>query len=1050
MKLKRDENLLVVSNKKRDLDEVLNSLVAKDSKKVAAFLVENASLPREIRIGALRLVLNDYVKIAKELVLSDEFMYRLNWYEKFSEYQLVNFWNVLASNNAEKFDVDKETIRFKKTFYLLLLMNADAVGFVDKELLDLLKLRTINSSSESFAEFMNESDGAFYDYVCNFDGMSYEDFKTTLKKCSTVKDIRNIAAKYDINVPKRLKKDELVAVVLDGLRRQGKATEQTEEELKKMSAISLQRYAKVNGVKASTEMKKDDIIEFIMNRIESSPKAVHKPRIILDTLPELEEFKFSKDYLREVNVVFDEDGDEEVSSVVEPVIEEVKAETEIVKEVKEYCFNYINLLLGKNTDGQETIAVSKKKRNLDEVLNSLVAKDSKKVAAFLVANASLPREIRIGALRLVLNDYVKIAKELVLSDEFMYRLNWYEKFSEYQLVNFWNVLEDSNADKFDTNKETIRFKKTFYLLLLINAEVVGFDDNDLEELLKIKAPKGANESFAEFMNEIDGAFYDYEYNFDGISYEDFKTTLKKCSTVKDIRNIAAKYDINVPKRLKKDELVAVVLDGLRRQGKATEQTEEELKKMSAISLQRYAKVNGVKASTEMKKDDVIEYIMNRIESSPKAVRKPRIILETLPELKEFKFSKDYLREVNVVFDEDSDEEISSVAEPVVEPTVEPTVEAVVEETPVVETIVEEVSEVVVEPVVEPTVEPVVEETPVVVAEAEPEAKMIEAESYLNFIKQLFDRNEQLFVEREEKTSSEAERYRKMAELYEERVSHLEELISNYGTSNSSSTSETIVSTEVGESQVVNAVEVSSVETQETNSVSNAKLRKEAKKIAKANRKEAKRLKKELISVIKELKEKVKQSEKIEKKLRRKNRVEEADAVKAERELFEAEIVLVEERLASEKVLAKERRREAKLEKKAAKKYAKICKSEELERQLLENEMAKVEKVAIQLARKKEKIEKIRAKNDIAVTKATKSKKVWRVLGVISFIALALIVALVTFITLIDFDVITGVFAEKINEITSQYIPFLAKGQETRAFITNAVKGGFDFVIDLFS
>jgi hypothetical protein len=69
MKLKMEENILVVSHKVRDLEKVLEKLVSKDSKKVAAYLVENASLPRELRISALRLVLNDYVKMAKELVL---------------------------------------------------------------------------------------------------------------------------------------------------------------------------------------------------------------------------------------------------------------------------------------------------------------------------------------------------------------------------------------------------------------------------------------------------------------------------------------------------------------------------------------------------------------------------------------------------------------------------------------------------------------------------------------------------------------------------------------------------------------------------------------------------------------------------------------------------------------------------------------------------------------------------------------------------------------------------------------------------------------------
>ena len=234
MKVNRERDVLVCSNKTRNLNEVLEKLVSKDSKLVANFLVEHASLPRELRTNALRVVLNEYVKIAKELVLSDEFMYRLNWYEKFSEYQLINFWNTLSTNNSDKFDEAAEVLNYKKTFYLLLLMNADAVGFSDSELEALLKLKTPESSNESFKEFMNESDGAFYDYEYNFDGMSYEDFKTSLKKSSTVSDIRNIAEKYDIKVPKRLKKEELVALVVAGLRRQGKYDEDTEAALKKM------------------------------------------------------------------------------------------------------------------------------------------------------------------------------------------------------------------------------------------------------------------------------------------------------------------------------------------------------------------------------------------------------------------------------------------------------------------------------------------------------------------------------------------------------------------------------------------------------------------------------------------------------------------------------------------------------------------------------------------------------------------------------------------------------------------------------------------------
>lgn len=339
MKVKRNENIIEYNGTTANLDEVINTLASKDSKMVAGFLVEKASLPRELRTNALRYVLNDYVKIAKELVLSDEYTYRLNWYDKFSEYQLINFWNVLKTSNYDKFNEGLEASRFKKVFYLLLLLNSDAVGFSDDELQELLALKTLSGDDESFNEFMTELDPAFYDYDYNFDGMSYEDFKTNLKRSSTVADIRNLASKYDINVPKRLKKEELVNLVADGLRRQGKYNDDTLPTLKKMSAISLQRFAKVNHIKASTEMKKEDIVDYIMNRIESSPKAIHKQRIELVSIPELEEFKFTKDYLREVKIVeeFDDEDTMEEAPVVEesPVVEPEKVEEPVIEETKE-------------------------------------------------------------------------------------------------------------------------------------------------------------------------------------------------------------------------------------------------------------------------------------------------------------------------------------------------------------------------------------------------------------------------------------------------------------------------------------------------------------------------------------------------------------------------------------------------------------------------------------------------------------------------------------------------------------------------------------------
>ena len=653
---------------------------------------------------------------------------------------------------------------------------------------------------------------------------------------------------------------------------------------------------------------------------------------------------------------------------------------------------------------ENVLVVSNKTNDLNEVLDTLVSKDSKKVAAYLVEHASLPREIRIGALRLVLNDYVKMAKELVLSDEFMYRLNWYEKFSEYQLVNFWNVLATNNADVFDAEKEAIRFKRTFYLLLLLNANEVELTDKELEGLLELSTPEGTEESFKEFMNESDGAFYDYECNFDGMSYEDFKTTLKKCSTVADIRNIAAKYDINVPKRLKKEELVALVLEGLRRQGKVDETTEASLKKMSAISLQRFAKVNGIKASTEMKKDDIIEFIMNRIESSSKSVRKPRIKLATLPELEAFEFSKDYLREVNIVDDEDDApaeeapvvETVAVVEETPVAEEVAPVEEApVVEEEPVEEAPVEELIEEVIEeePVEEVSVLEVVEDTvedEIEEDDEEEEETPVVTQTTNVYNDQLLATIVRLLEERDSKDAANQvneDRFNQMVELYEKRIAYLEEMIKEMRTTPVPINISVSYPTE--EKEVV--AQVVSTPIEEENAIEEVVVEEP------------------VVEVMEEIAEEVSPVV-----------LDSAfDTLSGEecKEVVKTEMTTVTRAEVTGAVSKKVRKEEKQLRK---------------------------------LAKKKAKLEKIRATNDRAIYKKAKRRAFGKFIKTLILIAVLLVLAAFTITTLIDLSIIQGDFATLVNDVTTKYLPFMAPEGAARAAVTGFVNSIIEFINGLFT
>ena len=226
-------------------------------------------------------------------------------------------------------------------------------------------------------------------------------------------------------------------------------------------------------------------------------------------------------------------------------------------------------------------------------------------------------------------------------------------------------------------------------------------------------------------------------------------------------------------------------------------------------------------------------------------------------------------------------------------------------------------------------------------------------------------------------------------------------------------------------------------------------RKEEKRLAKEQRKEEKRLEKELIKKEKNLAKEEKKLAKQEKKLAKKKRHEEAAAVKAERERIKEERILNQERLKAEKELAKQRRKEEKLAKKAAKKQAKLDKKARKERKILEGQMAKASEEAYRLEKKKAKIERIRAKNDIATYNRAKRRAFWGFIKAIIIIAILIVIAALTITTLIDLDIIVGDFATYVNQFTTQYIPFMSPHGVVRVNVSMWVKQAIDFINGLF-
>lgn len=346
------------------------------------------------------------------------------------------------------------------------------------------------------------------------------------------------------------------------------------------------------------------------------------------------------------------------------------------------------------------IKLLKKEYLISDLLEILINLPAENVISFFnEINLNFPRKLRVEVLRKVLRTEVLKTREqrATLADEMNYRLSWFNQFTEVQLNNLFEFYSDPDLEKL--------YFEEFWLAIIEFITNKPISENDFVRLLttaETHAKKnGIKLAYARsYNNDLNVIFYDEKSEIDGLKQDVIRPVLYKSSTLTEIRELGLKYDVNVPKRLRKAELLEIIVSEIKDRGEYTEELEAKLNNMSIIVLQRYAIKNNIKASTELKKEEVIEYILSNASTTKESYFIPS--------------SSVYEIEAHEIGD--AMPEVIFQEEVVVEE--EPIVEEIVEEEPIVEEIVEEVVEEVIEEVVEEVVEEVkpVEEVQVVVHE----------------------------------------------------------------------------------------------------------------------------------------------------------------------------------------------------------------------------------------------------------------------------------------------------------------------------------------------
>jgi hypothetical protein len=323
-RLTRESNIMV-GNKEFKVEDLLKTIIYLPAPDVKSYFMDlGLSIPRELRMYVLKENLRERVVETRKSrkTMADEINYRLSWFTEFSETQLENllvffddekifrnyledFWTDVIGYMVEKQVLPKDIRRL----YDL------SVDHVKKNGLVLPNLKTYNRDLKEI----------FYDSFGRIDGLAQQKLRPVLYKSSTLGEIRDLGSKYGVNVPRRLKKSELASIIIQELKDENKYTPELEEKIKGMSVIVMQRFAIDHDIKASTELKKEEIIEYILKNAEETKETYFVPESI--EVYEKEIHDVSEEVIEEP-VIKQEEPEVIEEEIIEEVIEEVVIEEE--------------------------------------------------------------------------------------------------------------------------------------------------------------------------------------------------------------------------------------------------------------------------------------------------------------------------------------------------------------------------------------------------------------------------------------------------------------------------------------------------------------------------------------------------------------------------------------------------------------------------------------------------------------------------------------------------------------------------------------------------
>ncbi|MEC9484898.1 MAG: hypothetical protein UMR38_03350 [Candidatus Izemoplasma sp.] len=265
-KNKKTEEYIYLYSKKVKISKLVKDFIVIPSSEIVKYLKnKEIYLPNYLHKALIRKNIAPAIADAESSdKFSDEMKYRLRWFDDFTIFQLER----LASGYQLKIDVNE----YKKDFWDIIIRNRSELGINNLEFVKLqnLTLKYAKEDQETYEEMMKNFQEVYFEPDGYFDGTLIEDAQEVLENATTMTEIRELGKKYGVEIPRRINKKQLIDIValklgFDDAKR---------EEIAKKSILEIERYAKRRKVNVSIELRKSDMIEYILIKMpkKAAPK----------------------------------------------------------------------------------------------------------------------------------------------------------------------------------------------------------------------------------------------------------------------------------------------------------------------------------------------------------------------------------------------------------------------------------------------------------------------------------------------------------------------------------------------------------------------------------------------------------------------------------------------------------------------------------------------------------------------------------------------------------------------------------------------------------